>query len=73
MKYRHEDNGGSGGERSPFSLEGAGGSSRASHLSRKVTGRASMATCQSLQERTESHKPPERILLQIADGRYESW
>ena len=49
MKYRHEDNGGSGGERSPFSLEGAGGSSRASHLSRKVTGGASMATCQSLQ------------------------
>ena len=47
MKYRHEDNGGSGGERSPFSLEGAGGSSRASHLSRKGTGGASTATCQS--------------------------
>ena len=27
----------------------------------------------SLQERTESHKSPKRILLQIADGRLESW
>ena len=47
MKYRHEDSGGSGGERSPVSLEEAGCSSRASHLSRKGTGGASTATCQS--------------------------